>query len=216
MLYLYLVNNKVLRWEGSIACLSLFLIAFLVFSAALLRLVGLPQAWMSDLSQLLFGWVIFLGSDLALSYKRHIGVEFFEERLPDRLRSYISDLWSVIIISFLGFVSYYGWFLAQRSRREFDSLMISETNLAVFLAVLAVSMVILDFVHSGKKHVKAYVAALVVVLMVSLFLFNNMELSSQPEPLSYAFLIVSVPVGCLLMIRTECLHIIKRRSKSND
>lgn len=215
MLYFSLVNKKVLKWEESIACICLFLIAFLVFFAALLRLVGIPQAWMSDLSQLLFGWVIFLGSDLALSHKRHIGVEFFEEKLPDSWRKTISNVWSIFIVSFLGFVAYFGWFLAQRSRREFDSLMISEFNLILFLVISLILLVIFDFVRNGKQYIKVYLGLITLLIAALLVLLVSLDLSRVSEPLSYAFLIASVPAGCVLMIRTECAHMVNRWSNNN-
>lgn len=216
MLYFNLVNKKVLKWEENIACLCLFLIAFLVFFAALLRMVGLPQAWMSDLSQLLFGWVIFLGSDLALNHKRHIGVEFFEEQLPERWRKVISNIWSLFIVGFLGFVAYFGWFLAQRSRREFDSLIISEFNLIILFAIALLLLITFDFIKNGKQYIKVYFSILAVAVSILAIVVSSVDLSRVAEPLSYAFLITSVPVGCLLMIRTECVHVVKRWSNNND
>ncbi len=213
MLYLQLINKKVLTWEENVACLGLFSISFLVFFAALLRMAGMPQAWMSDLSQLLFGWVIFIGSDLALKQNRHIGVEFFEEKLPMIGRKIIGNIWSVFMIGFLGFVTYYGWFLMERSRREFDSLVVSEFNLAIFIPVVILLCVVVDFIRNGFKHRYVYLGIAVLVIVSALFFLFGVDLEKNAEPLSYAFLIASVPVGCVLMIRTECEHVISRWSK---
>ncbi|WP_194436938.1 TRAP transporter small permease [Vibrio fluminensis] len=215
MLYLKSFNGKVLKWEENIAGICLFLISFLVFFAALLRAVGHPQAWMSDLSQLLFGWVIFLGSDLALSQKRHIGVEFFEEKLPMVWRNRIADIWSISIIGFLGFVAYYGWFLATKSRREFDSLEISEFNVVIFLSISFLCLIAFDFYQSNKKHIQGYLMSLVVLLVFVGYILMNWDVSKQAEPLSYAFLIASVPIGCVLMIRTELVSVLERWSRKN-
>ncbi|GAB2645937.1 TRAP transporter small permease [Vibrio panuliri] len=215
MLYLNSLNGKVLKWEENIAGICLFLISFLVFFAALLRAVGHPQAWMSDLSQLLFGWVIFLGSDLALSQKRHIGVEFFEEKLPMFWRNRIADIWSVSIIGFLGFVAYYGWFLATKSRREFDSLEISEFNVVIFLAVSFLCLLAFDFFRSNKKSLQGYLFSLLVIVLSTAYILFSWDISKQAEPLSYAFLIASVPVGCVLMIRTELVSVAERWSRKN-
>lgn len=216
MLYLSSINKKVLKWEENIAGISLFLISSLVFFAALLRAFGFPQAWMSDLSQLLFGWVIFLGSDLALSQKRHIGVEFFEEKLPILLRHRIADIWSISIIGFLGFVAYYGWILTTKSRREFDSLEISEFNIVILLSVVFLVSTIFDFVRNGRQHLTTCIIAISLIIFASIYLLTSWELNRNAAPLSYAFLIASVPVGCLLMIRTELIIAVERWRSTND
>ncbi len=59
-----LINDRVLSFERNISCLFLFLVVSLVFTSAVLRTAGIPQAWMNDLAKLLFGWVIFLGQTL--------------------------------------------------------------------------------------------------------------------------------------------------------
>jgi len=215
MEFLAMIHHKMMKWEGNIAYLSLFLIVFLVFFAALLRLVGVPQAWMGDLSKILFAWVIFLGSDIAMSAGRHIGVEFFEERLPILWRKRIAQLWSILIVAFLSFITYYGWLLTQKSRREFDSLMASEFSLVIGFSSTLIICVIFDYLKTNRENKKIYLLIIfsIVFLASCLIIFNN--LSHIPEPISYSYLIASVPIGCLLMIRTTCIIFIQNWGVKN-
>lgn len=215
MKYLAIIHLKMMKWEGNIAYLSLFLIVFLVFFAALLRLVGVPQAWMGDLSKILFAWVIFLGSDVAMSAGRHIGVEFFEEKLPVFWRKTIAQLWSVLIIAFLSFITYYGWFLTQRSRREFDSIMVSDFSLLMGGALFLMSCVIFDYFKSNKNNKRVYFSIISGIVVITAYLLMTMDLSHTPENISYSYLIASVPIGCILMIRTTCILFIKNWKMKN-
>ena len=215
MKYLVSVNHKILEWEEKIAYFFLFLIVFLVFLAALLRLVGVPQAWMGDLSKIFFAWVIFLGSDIAMSAGRHIGVEFFEERLPILWRKRIAQLWSILIVAFLSFITYYGWFLTQKSRREFDSIMISDFYLVLSLASILIICVICDYLKSNRENKKTYFVIFSIIVLWSSYLIFFKNLNHIPETISYSYLIASVPIGCLLMIRTTCITFIQNWSIKN-
>jgi TRAP-type C4-dicarboxylate transport system permease small subunit len=215
MEYLALIHHKMMKWEGNIAYLSLFLIVFLVFFAALLRLVGAPQAWMGDLSKILFAWIIFLGSDIAMSVGRHIGVEFFEERLPILWRKRIAQLWSILIVVFLSLITYYGWFLTQKSRREFDSLMVSEFYLVIGFASLLIICVVFDYLKSNRESKKIYLVIVSIIILWTSYLIVSTNLSHTPESISYAYLIASVPIGCLLMIRTTCIIFIQNWGVKN-
>ncbi len=215
MKYLVWFHKKMMTWEENITCLFLFQVVFLVFFAALLRLLGVPQAWMGDLSKLLFAWVIFLGSDTALNAGRHIGVEFFEELLPESWRKWIAQFWSILIIGFLAFLTYYGWYLTQKSRREFDSLMLSDLTLAVGFSGFVIGCVVFDYLKSNRRNLRVYIALIVAIIAATVFWIVNLDLDHTAKPISYSYLIVSVPVGCLLMIRTTCLGLVKNWSYKN-
>lgn len=216
MKYLKMANGKVLKWEENIACICLFSIVFLVFFAALLRVVGIPQSWMNDLSKLLFGWVIFLGSDLALNNGRHIGVEFFEEMLPNVYRKWIAKLWSVAIIAFLSFISYFGWFLTERSRREFDSLKLSESNIFILFGVLVVFALLFDYIQAKSKNKTTYMSLAIIAIVSFIIAYMTVDFDTTIKPISYSYLIASVPIGCLLMIRTELFCMFKNNGESHE
>jgi len=68
--------------EEYFVCIGLLLLIFLVFLAAVLRMFGIDMSWSTDLAQLTFAWVCFIGADLAMRVNRHMGVDLFVERFP--------------------------------------------------------------------------------------------------------------------------------------
>ena len=54
--------NKVETW---LVCAGLLILIFTVFAAAVLRFFGVDMSVSTDLAQLVFAWVSFIGADLA-------------------------------------------------------------------------------------------------------------------------------------------------------
>ena len=55
--------NKV---ETLVVCAGLMVLIFTVFAAAILRFFGVDMSVSTDLAQLVFAWVSFIGADLAM------------------------------------------------------------------------------------------------------------------------------------------------------
>lgn len=122
-------------------CLSLVIL--LIFSAALFRWIGYPIQWAVDISQILFAWIIFLGADLALQEKKHIGIEFFEQHFPQKCRIYLQLLWGILIAIFLGVCIYFGIQLCLSNYlRRFNSLPISYSWMTLSVPVGSLLMFI--------------------------------------------------------------------------
>lgn len=105
-----------------------FLVALivLVFIAATLRWFGVPVAWSVDIAQLLFVWVCFIGADLALRRKKHVGVEMLVDKLPLKVQNTILLINSVLIIGFLIMIFVYGTKLCiENYERNFNTIPIS-------------------------------------------------------------------------------------------
>lgn len=115
-----------LKFEEFFESLGLILLISLVFIAAVLRLVGIDMSWSTDMAQLTFAWVCFIGGDLALRNKKHIGVDLLVNVFPERLRITIRFINSLIIICFLAAVIVYGVNLCIINyQRCFNTLQIS-------------------------------------------------------------------------------------------
>ncbi|WP_135381577.1 TRAP transporter small permease [Vibrio tasmaniensis] len=202
-------NKNILIFEKNLSASMLFFVVSLTFTAAVLRTAGYPQAWMNDLAKLFFAWVIFIGSDIALANRLHIGVEFFEEKLPKQARLIIKQMFSLTIIGLLTTLCYYGNFLAQRSRREFESLSISEASMAIILATFILCVFLFSFKDTMKKNLVLALGACALSSVVTATIILTCDLSFEKSQLSHSYLISAIPAGCLLMIRTEILELLK-------
>lgn len=87
--------------EVLLANALLVVIVVLVFAAGLLRWFDNPLVWSVDLAQLLFVWVSFLGADLALRKRAHIGIDYLVRRLPVRTHVALDVVLSLVAIAFL-------------------------------------------------------------------------------------------------------------------
>lgn len=115
--------RKIESWFVS---LGLLMLIALVFLAAMLRLFGIDMSWSTDLAQLTFAWVSFIGADLALAQKRHIGVTLLIERFPKGIQKVINRIMDILVFSFLVFATVYGFHLSYVNRmRHFNTLGIS-------------------------------------------------------------------------------------------
>lgn len=63
-----------------------------------------PFNWTEELSRLLFAWMIFVGAALAIREGTHIRVPVLVERLPARVRRYLSAGSMLLVAAFLGMV----------------------------------------------------------------------------------------------------------------
>ena len=105
--------------------LIVFIVAF-VFIAALFRWFGFPVAWSIDLAQLLFGWVVFLGADIAMKNDAHIGVDILTLRMSPTLRRIVALANYGAVAVFLAIIAVYGVYLAYANAEPlFNTLQIS-------------------------------------------------------------------------------------------
>ena len=135
-------TNKIIsKYELEIAKIGLASIIVLVFIGAVFRTIKIPLAWTTEVSQLIFGWVIFLGADVAFMQKRHVGVEIIESRLSPKKRVYLEILWNILIAAFLGLCIYYGFILYSKSiLRRFNTIPLSYSWLTLSVPVGAFLM----------------------------------------------------------------------------
>lgn len=98
-----------LKAEGLLAGTLLAVIVFLVFIAGVMRWFGVPLVWSVDLAQLLFVWVSFLGADMALRKRAHIGIDYIVRRLPIRIRVGVDIALAAVCLGFLGIMAVMGY-----------------------------------------------------------------------------------------------------------
>lgn len=112
--------------EISIVCLGLGVLIVTVFAAAVLRFFGIDMSISTDLAQLTFAWVSFIGADLAMRQNRHMGVDMLVNKFPVKLRNAIFLFNSLLMLAFLLFAVYYGVNLCMiNAARKYNTLYIS-------------------------------------------------------------------------------------------
>lgn len=130
------VLNTIKKIETFIGTVFIIFIVLLVFIAALVRWIGFPIAWSIDAAQLLFGWVVFLGADIALKNDSHIGVDMIVNKLPFKARKIIKIINYICIQVFLLIIIYYGVDLSiQNYERLFNTLRISYSYATISVPV---------------------------------------------------------------------------------
>lgn len=114
------------RIEEVFVYIGLSLLIVLVFVAAVLRFFKFDMSWSTDLAQLTFAWVCFIGADLAIRRNRHMGVDMVVNKLPVKMRNAVYIFNNILMLGFLMFVLYYGTNLSIINfQRSFNTLPIS-------------------------------------------------------------------------------------------
>ncbi|AOQ22837.1 hypothetical protein MTAT_25190 [Moorella thermoacetica] len=94
--------------ESFLSIWLLGIIVLLVFFSSLLRYIGFPINGADTIAETLFVWLIYIGADQVLRKDRHLGVDFFTQRLPVRIRNFISIVVLLVMLAFLVLVTYFG------------------------------------------------------------------------------------------------------------
>lgn len=132
--------------------LSMFLLVFIVlivFTTSLLRYFGHPINGAETVAATLFVWLIYIAADQVLRKDRHLGVDYFTQRMSPKMQTYVAILAHLIVFA--------------------------------FLAIITISGVVLAISNGGR-------------IMGDL-------------PISYVYVILSVPVGTSLMLLTTIFKI---------
>ncbi|MEH7224072.1 TRAP transporter small permease subunit [Bacillus sp. JJ1566] len=146
------------KLEESIVKLFLVTITLLVFVSAITRTFKYPLNWATDVSLLLFAWIIFLGADMALRNTDLVSVDIIIKRFTDKGQKFVVVLWNVVIIGFLVFLIFHGVPLAIESvDRLFQTLPISyswatiSVPIGSFLMIITTCIKTYQFLKENKR-----------------------------------------------------------------
>jgi TRAP-type C4-dicarboxylate transport system permease small subunit len=131
-------------------------ITFLVFISAVMRLkiIGHPLNWATDVSLLLFAWVVFLGADLALRKADFVRVDMLISRFPAKVQKFFYYLFYIVSIGFLGILIRYGVPLSiSNKERLFQTLGISY-SWATISAPIGAGLLIITILIKLAAHLK--------------------------------------------------------------
>ncbi|MBQ0000630.1 MAG: TRAP transporter small permease [Clostridiales bacterium] len=147
------LENGLNKVETFIVCLGLMVLIFTVFAAAVLRFFGIDMSMSTDLAQLVFAWVSFIGADLAMRKDKHMGVDMLIEKFPLPVINAIYLFNYILILGFLVFAVRYGINLCiVNSARKYQTLYISYSYATASCPVGCGLMCI-----SAVKHIVQYV-----------------------------------------------------------
>ncbi len=120
------IENGLNKLETVIVCVGLAVLIITVFAAAVLRFFGIDMSMSTDIAQLVFAWVSFIGADLAMRKNKHMGVDMLLNKFPPFLQNLIWVFNYILIFIFLAVVTYYGVDLCIRNAaRKYQTLYIS-------------------------------------------------------------------------------------------
>ncbi|MGF1627320.1 MAG: TRAP transporter small permease [Alphaproteobacteria bacterium] len=112
-----------LRIETVLAGSFLLLMAGLIFTGGVARLLRQPQNWTIDLATCFFAWAAFLCADIAWRRGGLMSIDLVAARLPHRLQRGLLYVNYLIIAAFLAYVVVAGLELAWVSRaRSFQGI----------------------------------------------------------------------------------------------
>lgn len=142
--------NKV---ETLVVCAGLMVLIFTVFAAAILRFFGVDMSVSTDLAQLVFAWVSFIGADLAMRKDKHMGADMLVTKFPLPVLNGIYLFNYILILFFLLFAVHYGINLCiVNAARKYQTLYISYSYATASCPVGCGLMCI-----SSVKHIVKYV-----------------------------------------------------------
>lgn len=157
-------EDIVSKVEIVIVCFGLMLLIITVFLAAVLRFFGVDMSISTDLAQLTFAWISFIGADLAMRKDRHMGVDIITSRLPAVVQNGIRLFCYVIALVFLAICTSYGISLCiTNAARKYQTLYISYSWATVscpigcgLMCITAIKRIVECIVRFKNKDYSAY------------------------------------------------------------
>ena len=151
------LENILTKVETAFVCAGLLVLIFTVFAAAVLRFFGVDMSVSTDLAQLIFAWVSFIGADLALRKDKHMGVDMLISKFPPAVLNGFYLFNYILILFFLLFAVRYGIDLCiVNSARKYQTLYISYSYATASCPVGCGLMCI-----TAVKHIVQYIRNIV-------------------------------------------------------
>ena len=187
--------EKIFDW---IVSLALFALTALVFTQVVSRYIfNSPISWTEEMARILFVWICFMGTFLALKTKGHIAVETLLHRFFNaEARSYVTATADFLILYYCIYLAFMGFVMVQKTAQDFTPVLLipfSYLYAAIALSgtLMACYLLIRAFGLERKKLIVSFLVSialcgllylvfgrggfsggnLVAVMLVSFFLF---------------------------------------------
>jgi TRAP-type transport system small permease protein len=117
------IYARICAAETWIASVFLILMVILIFLGGVMRMLGHPINWSTDVATALFAWACFLCADIAWRKNSMMAIEVFTNRLPDKLQTALRMVNYALITAFLFYLLVMGAYLSWISRvRSFQGI----------------------------------------------------------------------------------------------
>ncbi len=136
--------EKFCKAEVAVASICLITCVSVIFISALLRVIGHPINWATDLSLLLFTWSTFMGADIAFRAGKLVNVDILANMLPDCMRKWNKIVIYSVCLIFLCVLVYLGLIQSVKTwHRSFNGISwLSYTWVTLSVPVCCLSMVV--------------------------------------------------------------------------
>ncbi len=138
------LGNWVRRAENLVSFTALSILLVSVLWGVLTRYVTeRPAVWTTELSGILFTWVVFIGAMTAFRDGHHIRVTLFIDILPDMARKVLLKFGDILILVFLVYVSYLSFLMMQKGATRPSPVLdipFSWVYLATFICFVGMSI----------------------------------------------------------------------------
>jgi TRAP-type C4-dicarboxylate transport system permease small subunit len=115
--------ERVCAAEIFIAAVFLVVMVILIFLGGVMRMLGAPINWSTDIATALFAWACFLCADIAWRRNSMMAIEVMTSRLPDRVQTALRLFNYALIVAFLIYLAVMGVYLSWISRiRSFQGI----------------------------------------------------------------------------------------------
>jgi TRAP-type C4-dicarboxylate transport system permease small subunit len=143
MKILKIIYGGFCKVEEFLVSLFIAVITALVFASAIARSLNNPLNWATDVSLLLFAWVVFFGADAALRNADFVRVDMLVIRFPEKLQKFLYYFMYILSIGFLCVLIRFGIPLSiENSKRLFQTLGISYSWATISAPVGSVLLII--------------------------------------------------------------------------
>ncbi len=110
-------------------------------------------SWSEELARYLFIWVTFLGAEITLRYKEHIGLDFLINNLKGIYKLILSLFIDLIIIGFATIVLISGIELTQSTLNQYSSALGIPVGLVYLAIPVSMTLMIINVIHSMVNKV---------------------------------------------------------------
>lgn len=103
------VSRRIESFEQAIMAIMMLALVLTISWGVLSRyVVAVPAAWITEVTQICFAWLIFVGASEVHRRRMHIGVDMLTTYLPVRVQRVIAILMEILVAAFCIYASVLG------------------------------------------------------------------------------------------------------------